>query len=201
MSNPTVRPRAVRRVIAVLGAPHVGKGTVVRHLARSWRGSLATYELPVEGGAAQVLACALRHEGQSAEVWCVPGSIDPPWPLSIARASRVGVLVLDPQTVYAARQRTFVDLYLRSLDLRWHVIVGKHDILQGGRVETWDPVPDALREAPCLRYNGRARDAAAKVRRFFVEHAMFTDQGEGERELQRHLGSREFVGAVGLGGD
>lgn len=163
-------------LISVLGAPLVGKRTLVAHLARSWPGVLQRYELPVElaGGStpASLLACSLQESGRHVDVWCLPGGIAAEWPLDLARRSQVAVLVLDPQINYAEQQRQFADLYLRELSLAWCVVVGKQDFVGVPHIPTADPVPEVLRGAPLLRYADQEPNAGARVRSFFAEHVL-----------------------------
>lgn len=180
-------------MIPVLGAPLVGKGTVVRHLAKEWPGKLATYELPVDIGAARVLACRIQLSARHVDVWCLPGGIEATWPLEIAKKCRAGVLVLDPQRDYAERQREFVDLYINTLDLQWYVIQGKQDLARSGSAATWDPIPDVLRGVPVLRYCGRASDAGSRVRDFFVENNLLGSENEEGVGLDQILGPEKPI--------
>jgi predicted GTPase len=154
------------QVIPVLGAPLVGKTTILLHLAKAFASRIEVTEFPVTDevlGTLPVRRLEVTVLQDRIKFWCIPGGTLPGWSLRNWDKADLAIFVFDSQPGMEARNLEYFEPCQDRVS-RWLTIATKADLSKG----TLD-LPGPLRVQPPLLINGLKKVSQTALQLFVLD--------------------------------
>lgn len=154
------------QVIPVLGAPLVGKTTILAHLARAFSSRIEYTEFSVTDevlGTLPVRRLEVTVLEGRVKFWCIPDGALPGWSVRNRDKTDLAIFAFDSQPGMEARNLEYFEPCQDRVS-RWLTIATKADLRRGP-----PDLPGPLRAQPLLLINDLNQDSQTALEKFVLE--------------------------------